>query len=379
MKTKLCKLLSHIYKFLRRKLRILKRVWIAYRWWLRQKNDCKNASKNWGYKNFPLDLPVIPLREMYKLRTEIEPFFYHYNPSILFKSNRLYICWRVSNYKGSPNVNWAKENVLSKSAFDPKTFRNAIALGEITDFDISAHSDIENQRLANELVEFAPRLESITSNTDVRNVSTLIDPKFLGNDIDLILGNFESWTESSNGKYSVKQSMGVLNLKEKSQCVLIPYQESSGEKNWSYVESTEDSFKFLRSSSPHVVLSVQKSLPYTVVNVELESSIKPFANGGSNFVLVDDSYFLRIARYRFSSKGRFNCHINIVIQHDLNLIEISRSKPFIFQVFGYEICNGFQLHGGEFVFSWGENDESMFLGSIEKRTFLHWLEQMWEI
>jgi hypothetical protein len=346
---------------------------------LRQKNDFKIASKRWGYQNFPLDLPVIPLRESYKLKTNIEPNLFHYNPSILFKQNKLYICWRVSNYKGSPNVNWAKEVTLSAPRFDPKNFRNAIALGEITDFDISDHSNIENQRLANELAEFAPRPVSMASQTDVLLVSTLIDPKFLGDDCGLILGNFESWTESPDGKYSVKQSMGVLNLNEKNSCALIPYQKSIGEKNWSYVKSSEDTFKFLRSSSPHVILSVKKCLPYSVVNVEIESNVKPFANGGSNFVLVDDMYFLRIARYRFSSKGRFNCHINIVIKHDRNLIEISRSKPFIFQIFGYEICNGFQLHGEEFIFSWGENDESMFLGSIEKLIFLDWLEKMWEV
>jgi hypothetical protein len=379
MKKKLGKLSTQIYRFLRRKLKIVKRIWTAYKWWLRQKNDYKFASKRWGYRNFPLDLPTIPLRETYKLRTEIEPHFYHYNPSILFKSNKLYICWRVSNYKGSPNVNWAKENSLSAPRFDPKTFRNAIALGEITDFDISARPDIENQRLANELAEFARTPESKASKVDALYVSTLIDPKFLGDDIGLILGNFESWKESPDGKYSVNPSMGVLDLNEKSQCVLIPYQESYSEKNWSYVQSTEDTFKFLRSSSPHVVLSVQKCLPYNVMDVEIESNVERFANGGSNFVLVDDAYFLRIARYRFSSKGRFNCHINIVIKHDRNLFEISRSKPFIFQIFGYEICNGFQLHGEEFVFSWGENDESMFLGSIEKRIFLDWLEQMWEI
>jgi hypothetical protein len=354
-------------------------MWVAYNWYLRQKSDFKLASNRWGYQNFPNDLPIIPLRELYKLRIELEPNFHHYNPSILFKSGDLYICWRVSNYKGSPNVNWAKEDTLSASKFDPKTFRNAIAVGEISNFDISAHPNIENQRLANVLTEFAPRPPLTASKVDDLNVSTLIDPKFLGDNSDLLLGNFESWNESPDGKYSVKQSMGVLDLKAKSECALIPYQESSGEKNWSYIDSTGDAFRFLRSSSPHVVLSVQRRLPYGVVKVQVESNSKPFANGGSNFILVDDMYFLRIARYRFSSKGRFNCHITTVIKHDRDLIEIARSRPFIFQLFGYEICNGFQLHDEEFVFSWGENDESMYLGSIGKHAFLDWLEQMWEV
>jgi len=370
--------LSRIYRSFRRKLRIFKRIWVAYNWKLRQIRDFNLASNLWGYKSFPFDLETIPLRESYQLRIELEPKLYHYNPSILFESKKLYLCWRVSNYKGSPKVNWARETAPNAPRFEPRKFLNAIALGEIANFNISDHPGIENQRLANQLAEFARRTESTPSKTEVQIVSTLIDPKFLDNNPGIILGNFESWIESPNGKYSVKQSMGILNFKEQGECTLIPFQESSGEKNWCYIPSNKESFEILRSSSPQIVLSVQKSSPFAVMNVEVAPSDKRFANGGSNFVSVNDLYFLRVARYRFSSPGNYNCHITIIIKHDRNLVEVSRTKPFIFRIFGYEICNGFQYHDEEFFFSWGENDERMFLGSIEQDKFLAWLERMWE-
>jgi hypothetical protein len=67
------------------------------------------------------------------------------------------------------------------------------------------------------------------------------------------------------------------------------------------------------------------------------------------------------------------------VKHDLDFREVARTSPFIFRVFGYEICNGFQLYDEKFVFSWGENDEKMLLGSIEKHKLLDWLEKMWDV
>jgi len=369
---------SVFYRFARRRFRFFKRISTAIQWYRKQKADLKLANSRWGYSKFPLDLSTIPLTEIYELRPSIEPNSYHYNPSIIFDSQDLYICWRVSNFKGSPNVNWAKEDRLNSGNFAPNLFKNSIATGEIRNFNIYNHSNIENQRLVTKLTEFVRHGSTNQTDNDTLQVSTLIDPKFMNEKSNLILGNFETWTKSQSGKYYVQQTMGILDLQNKGKCTLIPYQKSTGEKNWCFIESTEDSYKFLRSSSPEIILSIQKYPPYSILNEETRFNAKPFANGGSNFIRVDDKYFLRIARYRFSARGKYNCHISIVVKHDLNFKEIARTSPFIFRVFGYEICNGFQLHDEKFIFSWGENDETMLLGSIEKNTFLDWLEKMWE-
>jgi len=371
--------ISFFYKFTRRRLRILKRLSAAIKWHFKQKADFKLANSSWGYSNFPIDLPLIPLTETYELKPEIEPDSYHYNPSIIFESRDLFICWRVSNFKGSPSVNWAKEDVLEAVKFDPELFRNAVAIGQISNFDIYNHSNIENQRLVTELMGFEKHNPNNQTAYDALQVRTLIDPKFINQSTSLILGNFETWTKSPSGKYSVQQTMGILDLQKQGKCNLIPYQKTAGEKNWCFIASTGDSFKFLRSSSPETVLSVQKRLPYAVINEETRFNSKPFANGGSNFIKVNDECYLRIARYRFSAKGKYNCHISIIVKHDLNFREVARTSPFIFRVFGYEICNGFQLYDEKFVFSWGENDEKMLLGSIEKHKLLDWLEKMWDV
>jgi hypothetical protein len=351
---------------------------LAINWHFIQLKDKKIANKLWKYSKFPADLPKIPLSQSYKIVPEIEPYLYHYNPSIVFEAQDLFICWRVSNYKGSPNVNWAKEELPSEVKFDPNQFRNSIALGKIENFKISDFPPIKNQKLIGSIEEFYTIDQTEKSSRSNIMVSTLIDPKFLGNNSNFIIGNFEAWTESVNGKYSVVQSMGVLDLRDYDSKILIPYQQNSYEKNWCFIGSTDKSLQFLRSSSPQIVLTVSSTPPYSIENVlEMENN-KPFVNGGSNFVLTDEAYFLRIARYRMSSKGKYKCHISTVIKHDLNLNEISRTRPFIFRNFGFEICNGFQLHNNEFIFSWGENDESMYLGSMDKLDFLEWIESMWE-
>ena len=61
--------------------------------------------------------------------------------------------------------------------------------------------------------------------------------------------------------------------------------------------------------------------------------------------------------------------------HDLNFREIARTRPFVFKKYAYEICNGLVLRDNIFYFSWGENDEKMYYGKINKEDLITWISQ----
>ena len=147
------------------------------------------------------------------------------------------------------------------------------------------------------------------------------------------------------------------------------------EKNWVPIEINGKILRLLYSSSPLHIIEVD------LISGEQKSSFldntkttKMPLNGGSQFITLNDGSYLRVARKRFSVIGMGRIHLNYFVQHDINLIEIGRSRPFIFRTLGFEICNGMRLEKSGVVYlTWAENDRDMYIASCSTQNILNFI------
>ena len=88
---------------------------------------------------------------------------------------------------------------------------------------------------------------------------------------------------------------------------------------------------------------------------------------------------MRVARIKFSIRNIGRARLSVLVKHDLNFREISRSRAFVFRETSIEICNGLDYDGSNFYFSWGENDRKMYVGSCAKKDLIDWFESnLWK-
>ena len=146
------------------------------------------------------------------------------------------------------------------------------------------------------------------------------------------------------------------------------------EKNWVPIDVSNGLVRILYSSNPLQVIEMDLNTGVQRNLIPVKQS-KSNLSGGSQFVKLNNGEYLRVARKRFAVFNRGRIHLSYLVIHDANLIEIKRSRPFIFQTIGFEICNGLSLNKeGEIVFSWGENDRKMFLATALLEDLLKWIE-----
>jgi hypothetical protein len=147
------------------------------------------------------------------------------------------------------------------------------------------------------------------------------------------------------------------------------------EKNWVPILLEENTIFLLHSNNPTKLIEfdlLDKSQSvYEVKDLCASLSL----SGGSQFVSLPDSSYIRIARRRFPLFNRGYIHISFIVLHNSNFQETAVSTPFIFQDLGFEICNGLALNQeNEFVFSWGENDMKMFVGISDYDETIRWVK-----
>jgi hypothetical protein len=146
------------------------------------------------------------------------------------------------------------------------------------------------------------------------------------------------------------------------------------EKNWVPIDSKSGKFRLLRSTEPLVMLQIDKETLETH-EILLKSGVFSATHNGSNLLLIDKRFYVRVVRVRCNMEGLRGVRLSIIVVHDLDFNEISRTKPFIFRSFGFEICNSILEYQNRIIFSWGENDEHGYVGSIDKTDFVHFLEK----
>ena len=93
-------------------------------------------------------------------------------------------------------------------------------------------------------------------------------------------------------------------------------------------------------------------------------SNNPRLNGGSQAVLLNNGNFIRVARRKYAWPKYGWIYFNYFVLHNSNFEEISRSKPFIFEQLGIEICNGLALNDGDLILSWAKNEREVYTSKI---------------
>ena len=173
-----------------------------------------------------------------------------------------------------------------------------------------------------------------------------------------------------------KSSVAIYDIGKRRTIVLKSPLNNSIEKNWVPIEVSNGWLKILYSSNQLQIIDVDLDTGHQSNSVPISQS-KTVLNGGSQFLKLHDGRYLRVARKRFAVIYRGRVHLSYLVLHDENFIELKRSRPFIFQTVGFEICNGLiQTSEGEIIFSWGENDRKMFLATASLENLLRWIEPL---
>jgi hypothetical protein len=201
------------------------------------------------------------------------------------------------------------------------------------------------------------------------------DPRLHPGDGNLItaIARFENFRPNGNRPNHAR--MILINEIERSGTIVHSDTDKYIEKNWVVIEQLGTELIMLKQSHPQEIVSVD-SLTGVAKSITSSESIKDrpssVLNGGSAFVLIDNAYYMRVARIQIPLPNVGVARISVIVMHDLSYREISRSKPFIFQKLGVEVCNGFAYNASSFIFSWGQDDRSMFIASCEKNDLLDW-------
>lgn len=148
--------------------------------------------------------------------------------------------------------------------------------------------------------------------------------------------------------------------------------EKNIEKNWIPFRIENSILTMVYQSKPLIILNynlLSKELSYEFRKTEIDFNF----HGGSQFVKIDASNYLRIVRNAFQFPKLGLVRLSYAMIHDENLNIKYISKPFIFRKFGFEICNGLEIFNNKLFFSWGEDEIKMFTGSIDIDKFLNWI------
>jgi hypothetical protein len=287
------------------------------------------------------------LEEITHIKLSSERNLWNLNPTIT-QTGKLEIYYRKTTGALFPE---AKLNGISRIDNPSKDFKNAVMRLELAD-DMS----MTKQETVIDL-KGSPCLE------DVRAITF--------QDRTLLIGTLVL-TSSPNPWSS---TVAIYDTLTKRTLQLKSPNNRRIEKNWVPIEINGKILRLLYSSSPTHIIEVD------LINGEQKSSIldntkiskKPL-NGGSQFITLNDGSYLRVARKRFSVIGMGRIHLNYFVHHDINLMEIGRSRPFIFRTLGFEICNGMRLEkSGVIYVTWAENDRDMFIACCRTQNILDFI------
>jgi hypothetical protein len=201
-----------------------------------------------------------------------------------------------------------------------------------------------------------------------------LDPRAHQSDDSIITCNayFGDFLFKSSNSYI---GMAIVDLNLKTALLISSVYNKEFEKNWVVAKTSDKEIKMLRSTHPLIFLDINRSNGLGTLDTSVKSSSSINLNGGSGFCLVENKFYLRVARSQFKIRGVGGARLNYLVMHNLDLEEINRSKPFVFREVGVEICNGLDFKDGVFYFAWSENEKKIFVGKCNKDDLLTWFYQ----
>jgi hypothetical protein len=145
------------------------------------------------------------------------------------------------------------------------------------------------------------------------------------------------------------------------------------DKNWVPIGLSGSEINFLCSTGPFITAQYNVNTGNFSRKIMHHSSSK--VHNGSNLIRVQPDLFIRVVRERYNvEKGRA-IHLSTIICHNAELVEMHRTKPFVFTEFAYEICNSIIEFKNHVFFLWGHNDETALMGYIGKDSLVEWIYQ----
>ena len=198
------------------------------------------------------------------------------------------------------------------------------------------------------------------------------DPKgFVSGDKQYLFGNYVlKYPNNQNRQFVCK--VAFYDIKSKRLEVFESPLHKNIEKNWIPFKIEGDNLYMIYECKPYATLNynlVTKDMKYDL----RENSADLNYHGGSPFVKIGLDEYLRIVRYKFRFPKLGLVTLSYAMIHDEKLNIIFTSSPFIFKKFGFEICHGLALMNNELIFTWGEDDFKMFMGSISLDKFINWI------
>jgi predicted GH43/DUF377 family glycosyl hydrolase len=317
----------------------------------------------------------IEILKVQKVLPSILPDYYHFNPTLQINGSHVSLFWRVSsnalpvNYdtRGHP-TNLEKEKIFEED------FENIISGNLDLDLDLDLDTVIPSSQKV--LAPLMIENYKVVDDLEVPDKTIFLeDPrahKINGRYITAIarVGTVKSdWQGISR--------MVLIDTQEVCAKIITSDNDRRVEKNWVVIQEQENSIIMLQHSNPQVIVRVdKKSGSAETISRESPNFIAETrnVNGGSSFVLVDNSFYLRVARLQFTLGTLGRIRVSSLVKHDLQFREVSRSMPFVFQGLGVEICNGFVFNEDRFHFTWGRNDREMYIGTCNKNDLLNWYE-----
>jgi predicted GH43/DUF377 family glycosyl hydrolase len=316
----------------------------------------------------PLKLDVITTHQ---IKPGALPEYFHYNPTLQLQNGNIRVFWRVSAYSLSNHRDefgrWDGIEAKKSEYFE------RIATGVLDDTTGSNFGQISQENLlpAIKIVN----AEEVSNALGYKDVDLYIEDPRAHEGTDRYLTACVRFGEIGNSFYR----MTVIDLARNTGVLVSNPSMRTVEKNWVVIQELDDSLLFLNQSKPLLIDKVNINTGVWERLSIQENKILPNSknlNGGTPFVQFDAEHYIRVARMHvpiFSVSD--GCRINVLVLHNLEFQEVARSKPFIFNKLGIEICNGLLIKDGLVYFSWGFDDYEMYLGRCSKVELMRWFNE----
>ena len=277
-----------------------------------------------------------------------QPSKFYINPAVIYQDSQLYVYFRETNLSIRPSANSMGQ---MKKLQSESRLGNSVMRGTLSD---------SFQILSQELVvsETDP-----TPLEDVRAFNVGKETYLIGTHV--ILDNAAK-DKLISTRICVRSSSGSR--------ILNSPVSKKFEKNWVPIRLFGDVLELLHSTNPCRVISLNLSTGTQTCSVTTVGELPLKLSGGTPYLRLQDGSYLRVARRRYPLFNRGYVHLNFFAHYDENLEVIALSKPFIFRQIGFEICNGIALSKDDrIIFSWGENDEKMYIGTSTRESVTDWI------
>lgn len=325
------------------------------------------------YRN-PLRIQNMHVKELVLNQSTKEE--YNFSPSIKKTGDIFEVYWRKSNH-AVPLQSAASQSELNQKYDLEKNFE-IIAYGTFRFDEDTPKIKILNQKTL-EIRNVYKVSPSTRRREKLRGVFYFTDPR-LHSIKSKFITSVVQYKKNSSDKSGLYTGMAIINRITGSAVLINSSDNSSIQKNWVVAEEQTDILIMLKSTYPFIIKHIEINSGQCTRNEVIPNSqnVTSNLNGGSPFVLVDN-FYMRVARIKFSIRNIGRARLSVLVKHDLNFREISRSRAFVLRETSIEICHGLDYDGSNFYFSWSQNERKMYVGFCTKKNLMDWFESnLWK-